>query len=49
MIKIWKIQKLTIYCNLENEKVHEKNIYCGNPMVISDKVCRYKLSSTPCN
>ena len=47
MIKIWKIQIITIYWNLKNEKVHEKNIHCGNPKVISDKVCKYKLSRTP--
>ena len=39
MIKIWKIQIITIYWNLKNEKVHEKNIHCGNPKV--------KLSRTP--
>ena len=36
MLKIWKIQKVTIHWNLKNEKVHEKSIYCGNPMIISD-------------
>ena len=25
MIKIWKIQKVTIYWNLKNEKGHEKS------------------------
>ena len=44
MIKIRKIQIITIYWNLKNEKVHEKNIHCGNPKVETEQDTCNKFS-----